>query len=653
MRNMILVQRMRQPLPGTRALALTVLFLLAATLLATADASAAANPLAHFTRIIFGHHSDSLADFETFARRAKQSGATHIVLTAEDLPWATWQLDTPGDPYPAWAMSNIGLLKIATPAALKPYLPQDYADKVMEILRARCAVLRKLGLKAAFTTFEPQMLPEAVYEAHPLWRGPQVDHPIRSRVPRFAPSIDNPEVLALYRESIRTLLAACPEIEILSLHTNDSGSGVSWSGGLYEGPNGNSLYRSLPMHQRYRDFFGALQAGARDAGTSGLEIDADWVRESAPELIAGRLAPGMAVANLEGPGATPYKAEVGFLLDYFYPFYPAQGLPLPVRYLEELEKGSRSAAPRLFYLMGDRFDSDLYFRLYDAFVKSPTRDEGSRLSLLRAIAAERAGEAGASSLVDAWLALHLIQRDTDILNFGGTTFYIGAVHQRWLTRPFVPFPEELTPAETQYYRKYQFQARTEERARDLDELQGTHQYQGLGGMALSDKLYVRMLAELERARGDVRKLRETGGATQRQQYELLDRRLQVFQALVNNCRDAIEYQYYLDIAKGWKLRRTVEKQEDLTDIPEWRAIRDTARREIDNSAVLIDLLQSQPALLIDLAKSSGEENIRVLGPDLVDQLRRKIKIMIAHWEDYERLFIKESKQADKAAAIPR
>ena len=631
-------------MPGMRCL-------LAGMLLAVAGTSVAAQLPGHFKSIIFGCHSENLADFESFARRAKQSGATHIVITAEDLPWAAWQMDTPGDPYPAWAMSNVGLLKVAPPEALKPFLPGAYSDTVIGILRSRCAILRQLGLKAAFTTFEPQILPERVYEAHPLWRGPQVDHPLRSRVPRFAPSIDNPEVLALYRESIRTLLAACPEIEILSLHTNDSGSGMSWSGGLYQGPNGSSLTRDKKMYQRYHDFFAALQAGAADARPGKLEIDAEWVRESAPELIAGRLGPGMAVANLEGPGATPYKADAGFLLDYFYPFYPAQGIPLPVRYLEELEEASRSAAPRLFYLIGDRFNRDLYLQIYDAFAANPTQDEVSRMRLLRSIAAERAGEPGASALVDAWLAINRVQRDTDILNFGGTTFYIGSVHQRWLTRPFVPFPEELTAQETLYYRKYQFQARSEDRARDLGDLQGTRQYQGLGGWAVSNKLFVRMLSELNRARADLRTIGETAGADRRQRFELLDARLRVFQILVDNCRDAIEFQYRLDIARNGRLSRPVEFQEDLTDIPDWRAIKDVARREIDNSSLLIELLQSQKAPLIELAKTSEEENIRMLGPDLIDQLRKKVKIMIAHWEDYERLFIDEERKEPKPAAI--
>lgn len=593
------------------------------------SATAASAAPGRFKTVIFGRHADSLASFEAFAKQAKQSGATHIVLTAEDLPWAMWQMDTPGDPYPAWAVSNVGLLKVSIPDALKPYLPQDYSDTVMATLKERSAVLRKLGLKAAFTTFEPQILPERVYAAHPLWRGPQVDHPLRSRVPRFAPDVDNPEVLALYRESIRKLLTACPEIEILSLHTNDSGSGMSWSPGVYQGPNGSSLTRERRMYQRYRDFFGALQAGAADARPGSLEIDAEWVREAAPELVSTKLAPGMAIANFEGPGGTPYKAVVGFLLDYFYPFYPAQGLPLPIRFLEELEQASKSSASRLFYLVGDRHDSDLYLKIFDAFWKKPTTDEASRMQLLRSLAAARVGEANAGALLDAWTALHRVQRDCDILNFGGTLFYIGSVHQRWLTRPFVPFPEELTPEETSYYRKFQFQARTEERARDLGDIQGTRQYQGLGGMAVSGQILVRMQTDLNRARA---LLRSVPG------NELLDKRIHVFSLLVDNCRNGLEYQYLLDFMKGGRLQRPIEFQEHLTDITEWRDIKNVARREMDTAIVLANLLESSKDVLIATTPTQAEENIRILGPDLAAQLRRKAAIMMAHWEDYERLF---------------
>lgn len=605
-------------------------------------APAAAQQQKQFRTVIFGRYSDSIQSFEAFAQRARQSGATHIVITAEDLPWALWMLDTPGDPYPAWAMSNIGIFKAATPDALKPYLPQDYADRVMGILKQRCEVLRKLGLKAAYTTFEPQILPESVYRDHPLWRGPQVDHPLRSRVPRFAPNIDNPEVLALYRESMRKFCTVCPEVEVVSLHTNDSGSGMSWSPGLYQGPNGSALTRGRKMYERYREFFGALRQGAQEARQGPLEIDAEWVRESVPELFATRLEAGMAIANIEGPKAAPYKAVVGFLLDYFYPFYPALGIPLPVRYLEELERASRSSAPRLFYLIGDRYNTDIYFDVYDRFWKSPTSDDVSRMQLLRSIAAARVGEAGAGALVSAWNAIHRAGRDVDILNFGGTLFYIGGVHQRWITRPFVPFPEELQEGERSYYRRFLFQARGEERARDLGDIQGTRQYQGLGGMAVSGQLLVRMKADIAEARELVGRIASLpAAAARRTELELLDKRLRVFDILIDNCRDGLEYQYLLDFMKGGRLRRPVEFQEHLTDITEWRQIKDIARREMDNSIVLAEMIESTKDVLLDLARTKEEENIRVLGPDLAEQLRFRARIMAKYWEDYERLFDEE------------
>ena len=264
------------------------------------------------------------------------------------------------------------------------------------------------------------------------------------------------------------------------------------------------------------------------------------------------------------------------------------------------------------------------------------------MQLLHSIAASRVGEANAGALLDTWMALHRVQRDADILNFGGTLFYIASVHQRWLTRPFVPFPNELTDAETEYYRKFQFQARSEDRARDLGDIQGTRQYEGLGGMAVSNMLLVRMQADLTRARDNLRAIGSTpAAAAWKQRLDLLGKRIQVFSILVDNCRNALEYQYLLDFARNGRLRRPIEFQEHLTDITEWRAIKDIGRREMDNSIVLADLLQANKEVLIDTARTSAEENIRVLGPDLAAQLRRKVKIMVSHWEDYERLFDEE------------
>ena len=50
----------------------------------------------------------------------------------------------------------------------------------------------------------------------------------------------------------------------------------------------------------------------------------------------------------------------------------------------------------------------------------------------------------------------------------------------------------------------------------------------------------------------------------------------------------------------------------------------TARKEIDNTVRLLELLNSAKGPLLDLAPTSGEETIMRLGPDLPAQLKRKI-----------------------------
>ena len=283
--------------------------------------------------IVGGSYLDQ-ADFEKFAARAKQSGATHVRVS-DSLPWSYWQYDNPNDPYPSWVISNPNLLKIAIPDALKKYIPAEHSERVLSILEARAKTLRSLGLKAAFSCFDPSMLPEAVFTDHPLWRGPRVDHPARARVPRWAPSIDHPEVMALYQESIGILLKRCPGIELLSITTNDSGVGLDWSTGTYAGQLGNTAYRGRSMEDRLRGFFAAIQSAAVKVG-SALEVNIKWTREKDPRRIAAKLAPGMAVENLEGPDGTPFQATAGFEEGYYSPYHPVAGIPQPMRVLTGL-----------------------------------------------------------------------------------------------------------------------------------------------------------------------------------------------------------------------------------------------------------------------------------------------------------------------------
>jgi len=577
-------------------------------------------------------------NLRNFPKRAKQSGATHINLSNEDLPFAKWEYDTEDDPYPSWVFTNMGLLKIATPAALKPYLPQDYAESVFSILEERCKVLRKYGLKAAFRTFEPQMLPERVYTDHPLWRGPRVDHPSRSRVARWAPDIDNPEVLKLYDEAISILLKRCPEIEILSLTTNDSGTGLSWSGGLYSGATGNTFNKYRRMDDRIFSFFSALQESAKRAG-SNLEIDIFSTREDFPGMIVEKLSPGMAIENLEGPDGKPFKYEVGFVMNYYQALYPVVGIPDPVRFITDLENAGKSGAKRLFVLFGDRFNKDLYFDIFDSYNKKPENDLISRLQLLRDVAAGIAGQQNSDHLLKLWVSLYEMRKPLNMSKNGGYIFYLGSVMQRWLTRPFVPFPEELKPADRDYYRQYLFQAKSEDNANDMADLQANRIFSGYNGASLASRFLSEVSISNSSAKNSILEILKADIPLKlKNEFELLDLRLQALDLLCNNAQNALFYQAGLDQVKAGKTEPDPKPLIGTPSAFERSEMLETARREIDNTALLIELLESHDQVILDIAPSKDLEDIRRLGSDLVNQLKTKLRIMNEHWLDYNRIY---------------
>jgi hypothetical protein len=595
----------------------------------------------NFEKIVFGCYTSDIKEFEDFAERAKQSGATHINLSNEDLPFSRWEYDVEGDPYPSWVITNMGLLKIATPEILKPYLPQDYAEKVLSILEERCKVLRKYGLKAAFKTFEPQMMPEKVYEDHPLWRGPRVDHPCRSKTARWAPDIDNPEVLQLYRESFAILLKRCPEIEILSLTTNDSGTGLSWSGGLYSGATGNTFNKMRETDERIFSFFSVFTETAKKAGVK-MEIDFYGTREKFPERIAKGLTEGMAIENFEGPDSRTFKSEVGFVMDFYQLLYPVVGIPDPLKFLLELELAKKSGAKRLFVLFGDRFNKELYFEIYDKFKINPSNDIITRLLFLKTLAGSKVGEQEADHLFNLWLSLFEVRNSLIIGNlggFGGSVFYLGAVQERWLTRPFVPFPEDLNPQDRNYFRKFQFQALSEEQANNMANMQANLIYSGWSGMSFMSRIMSSVRSSVSQAiAANTYLLKLNITPEQHKEFLILDLRLQALSILCNNAENAISYQALLDKAKTSEYKP--ENNIDIGMPSSWERsmVLETARQEIDNTGLLIQLLESTDLEILDLAPSKELEDIRRLGPDFKDQLKKKLKIMNEHWLDYNRIF---------------
>lgn len=590
--------------------------------------------------------SVALAQFERKAVLAKELGATHVVIT-EGLPLATWEFD-PDDPYPAWFMHHASLLKIFPPKDVLPFVNKDYAEKVSAILEKRCAILRKLGLKAVWNANEPAVLPEAFFTAHPELRGPRIDQPSRSRKAHFAPSVDEPETLRLYRESVQLLLKRCPEVELFNWVTTDAGSGFDWAPSLYAGINGNSNHKDRPMEERVSGFLINVQQAAKDAGHD-IAINMNpiaprqWMIPTfSPEVLRAivRLLPrGLAVQGKEGPdgrafagggtgggGGGTFSPVVGIVVPSFNPVGGNGGI------------STGETPARVVINLGDATTMDFNYRLLKATRGVPMRTLLERMTALRAFAVTEVGEDQADNLIEAWSALNDAEKNLNILNFGGMLRF-GHVLNRWITRPMVPFPNELTADEKKDYRPFLFQAKGEEQADNLIDIQAMRMYEGWGAKMLFQRTIELTLPQMRTALNRVERIRDAAkDEAARKQWDITGKRLQAAIYLLQSADNMVAYQAQLDRVKnlGAKIEPNpvlgVQSGWDRTDLME------TARKEIDTMVNLKRLLESTGEPILDLTPTPAEESIMRLGPNVAAQLKHKIDTMNAHWRDYDRLF---------------
>jgi hypothetical protein len=618
--------------------------------------------------------AEALAAFERKAVLAQRLGATHVPLT-DGLPTARWQFQPANDPYPAWFIQRPDFFKLFPAPEVEPYVDLAYGRRVATLLEERCKILRRLGLKAHWGANLPQVMPEAFFTAYPQLRGPRVDQPNRSRTARFSMCVDQPETLRLYTEAMKNLLARCPEIETFSFLTQDSGSGFCWVPALYPGPNGHSDCRERPMAERISSFLIALKDAAKSAGHE-VEINLNpiaprqWMIPSfSPETldaIVRRLPRGVAVQGREGPDGRPFP---GLRASDAYArgaFYPVVGLAIPD--LRWLRTGRVAAAPaasdpasarrraneqaeripdaatgaasgrRLVSLRAEEAGLEFNARLTGATAAAARGNVADRLAALRAFAAAEAGEASADSLLAVWPLPDDADRRLDALDFGDMLQF-GHVLNRWINRPMVPFPDELTATEKSYYRPFLFQAKGEVQAENLIDIQGMRMYDGFGARLLFQRVIETVVPDVEGALGHIRRIRESAAdAAARAKWDLFARRLEAVVCLLRTADHMVAYQAQLDRVKSLGVRPEPNPVLGVQGGWDRADLMDYARKEIDNTARLLHLLQTTKEPILDLAPVPAEETIMRLGPDLPAQLKRKIDLMNAHWMDYDRLF---------------
>jgi hypothetical protein len=151
--------------------------------------------------------------------------------------------------------------------------PALYLDANLNHLRKLADLGRRYGLKPGVCMFEPRTMPERFFQKFPTLRGARVDHPFRSRLPRYTMAQDHPIVQRHFREALQKLIRAVPDLSYMSLWTNDSGAGFEHSASLYVGRNGGPfMIREWRSHEKVAEasgksiirFLHNLQAGAAE-----------------------------------------------------------------------------------------------------------------------------------------------------------------------------------------------------------------------------------------------------------------------------------------------------------------------------------------------------------------------------------------------------
>jgi hypothetical protein len=583
--------------------------------------------------------------FRSFVEMAAGYGATHIAVGHFTYRYGTSFLPDNFDPYAAWCNTSLGLLWAFPPEELREWIPARDIEQRQQDIAEQVEELRRYGLKATVGGMEPLWLPEEIYRAHPHWRGAQCELGRIARRPYFAPSIDEPEVLDLYRKAVREMSTHFPEIDQMSFMSNDSGAGIAWTPNTYPGMNGPLRWRTRDPGARIAGWINAVQQGAAQAGvTMRVHLHSSGLSSEIKSATQKYLVPGQYL-NWAGPDSEPWSVgEAGLGNGCWGSSYPAAGLASPQPFVAGLQKVYINPNGDS-YRVGIAVDETHLARagvLIETFLQNPEQGNVAQAQVLHAAAAQICGAQNpAGMLVQMWAnierAMHAVAQIRQ-KGFGLVLPFCG-VSMRWITRPLVPQPQHLSTAETEYFRSFLFSVNTPEEDANFSFVLGKPVFRGESVMWMARWALEEAYGTLQSAQQELNGLTKDLAGEAVDVLQLEAARIGVLACLVKNAQNVIRYQYALDVAHhpqfGWNV---MDYDENILYDQRALQLRKIAREELDNTQTLIDLIESQSEPVIVHAPTTATESVFLLGPDLVGDLRRKMNIMLNYWQDYEMLF---------------
>ena len=438
-------------------------------------------------------------DRESYVQRLAESGFTHIEVNGLASPMAMEET-TATEFYPQFYTYAPGLNHFVDTELTRGFWPSHYLEANINRVRKLAELGRKYGLRPGIVCFEPRSLPERFFTQYPTLRGARVDHPFRSRIPRYCLAQDHPVTQRHYRDLIQNMMREVPELDYISIWANDSGAGFEHPSSLYVGRNGGPyMIREWRSHDKIAEAAGeSVVRYLRLLRKAAAEINPDFrvlLRMESFKVEHDTIIKGM------GDGVDLDGASLlirGYSLPYAHPRYPDQtGVggtvfqtemdPKEASTLDSLRK--QGIEPIIQYapcgawnhepLLGIPFPRMLHARL-KSIAESGIRQVGGFGGLLNtgktpywpnpevirafqfeqdrpvsevleACAIRWAGETYGPVVSDLWAKFE------DALSYQPYVFHytaLGFVWQRTWDRPFVPDIEAIPSADRAYYERF-------------------------------------------------------------------------------------------------------------------------------------------------------------------------------------------------------
>ncbi len=214
---------------------------------------------------------------EHYAATLAESGFTHIEVNSLQASFP-YEDSVPGEYYSQFYNYCPGFNHFIDTPLTSGIWPTHYLDANLERLKNLAALGRKYGLKPSVCLYEPRSLPERFFQRYPTLRGARIDHPFRSRLPRYTMAQDHPVTRHHYRLAIQALMRAVPDLDAMSIWTNDSGGGFEHSASLYIGRNGGPyMIREWRSHEKIAEAAGkSMGAFLRNLREAAAETNPDF-----------------------------------------------------------------------------------------------------------------------------------------------------------------------------------------------------------------------------------------------------------------------------------------------------------------------------------------------------------------------------------------